>query len=444
MQIRQIKNIHSSAQAQLQTYGNKVLAFVSTTSQIASLQSYEYDAIILPTHQLIRTVRSADHCFLKPLFLTEPTQKMVDGLFDENNPHQHFHKIEQIAKGIQAFEGLSMPNNPEDKVLVKLLRYLISRKTSLAPFRDRHSSIGYTYSLLEDFCVESDKLQMIRIMDQFTQQRYFNRSMLDKVNVCHDCSGSYLNFAESCVKCNSLDLKTENLIHHFRCAYIGPESDFQKGNHLQCPKCDKMLNHIGIDYDKPSEVNTCQSCNHTTQETTMTAKCIDCGKSNELDQLITHSIFEYKVTEKGEAKALEDVRSVEYKETLEEKTLQNTIPFTVFKLLSKHEAQKQQLYQHPIFELSIQVDSEISFRLNPNLRQNLLDELAGIIRPYLKTHDLISLSPEGSIEILLIDYPQDLANEMQAALQYNLNKMLCDNQWAKEKAVHSHLKLLQS
>lgn len=435
-----IRPIISTRQTILKTYGDKILAFVKDKTQLDSLHQYEFDAIILLHTHLISNIRQDDQLYLKPLFLMGKKHHLTDGAFDEHNPYQQFHKIEQLEKSTRAFNHLSLPQN-EDKILVKLLRFLLSRKKQLSPIRDRHSSIGYYYHLLEDLSTEHNQLQLLRIMKSYVQKGYFQAVVRDKVNICQDCEGSYLNFSECCTKCHSLDLKTENLIHHFRCAYIGPESDFKKNDRLECPKCDKILKHIGIDYDKPSEVHTCNSCNHTTQETTMMAKCIDCGKDNELDQLLTHSIYEYKLTAKGKDRALQVQHTPIVALKNDSTENQFCLPSSVFDILSKHELQKKKVYQNSIYQLDIQVSPQIMNKLNVHLQTSLLEELAGIIQPYLKTHDLLTRMTEGGIKILLIDYEDNLAKETQEVVAYNLDKMLRDNSWTNEKAITTTLKV---
>ena len=131
------------------------------------------------------------------------------------------------------------------------------------------------------------------------------------------------------------------MIHHFRCAYIGPESDFRKNDFLQCPKCNHKLKHIGIDYDKPSEIHTCKNCNHKSQETKMKAKCIDCRKENELDQLSTYSIFNYTPTEKGRQLAKQEFTSKNLIVKSHSTSSNFIIPFSAYNLLRKHEIKKR-------------------------------------------------------------------------------------------------------
>jgi len=241
-------------------------------------------------------------------------------------------RIEIIHKSIENYEDNSLPEDSSLKLLAKLLRYLFSRNLMLAPVNTRLSNIGYDFPLISDMSVESDPLFIMNILNGYSKQNFFSKVPLDKINICYDCQSSYLNFSECCTKCNALDLETEELVHHFRCAYVGPQSDFLRDAKLICPKCDHQLKHIGIDYDKPSEIHTCKSCNHSSQETKMKAKCVDCQKENELEQLVTHEIFQYNPTDKAKSFANQSHKSDSFFN--DEKELEsNTMNYGAYNLI---------------------------------------------------------------------------------------------------------------
>jgi len=277
-------------------------------------------------------------------------------------------------------------------------------------------------------------LHIIKHLNGFASQDYFGRQTIDKVNICYDCNSSYLNFSECCTKCNSLDLKSEELVHHFRCAYVGPQSDFVKDEKLVCPKCDHQLKHIGIDYDKPSEIHTCKSCNHSSQETKMKAKFVDCRKENELDQLVTYDIHEYRPTEKAIAKSKQshNAQSFGKQEPGEHEFLLN---FGEFNLIKPHESKRSNTSRLSSYQMITSVDSSITGNLNVGMQKALLEELSAIMKPYLKNNDLISIDADNNIHVLLIDYTHGENEVIQDTLHYNLNKMLRDNGWSDQDTV---------
>jgi hypothetical protein len=104
---------------------------------------------------------------------------------------------------------------------------------------------------------------------------------------------------EACPKCDSSLLKEEPVLHHFRCANISPESSYAYDGELRCPKCHQFLRHIGVDYDRPSNVYTCQECNHTFLHTRMKVHCSSCNKTLRPSELLPYDVYTYEFTSEG-------------------------------------------------------------------------------------------------------------------------------------------------
>lgn len=435
----QVRKIISSLKPEIKAFGDVNILFIKGTQYAPGITDYKVDAVVIEHKGAISSIRKNNALYLKPLFINGAEKYNTDGCFDPANPSICINKIQKLNVSIQPFIDLDLPEEPTEQIVVKLLRYLISRGKDLTPQTSRQSSIGYNYAFLEDITIESNRLNLIKIMNKFSDENLFKKTVIDKVNLCYECEGGYLNFTECCTKCNNVDLKSENLIHHFRCAYIGPESDFNKQGQLVCPKCDQLLKHIGIDYDKPSEIHTCNNCSHASQETKMKAKCVDCNKENELDQLTTHKIYAYKVTEKGREKAIIQSNKYELKQTVNEHIQKVSTPYGIYKLIRKHELSKENVYTSDLFELTITIDKSITDTISDSLILGLLEELCSIIKPYLKSHDILTVNSANQIVCFLIDYTEGLAKEIEDIILYNLNKMLKDNGWSKSDVIQGYL-----
>ena len=121
----------------------------------------------------------------------------------------------------------------------------------------------------------------------------------DKVHTCPECGDSHLLFMECCPKCKSSNIKQEAILHHFRCANISPESTYQWDGELRCPKCKKILRHVGVDYDRPATVYTCYECGNNFMRSDMRVECTNCGVTTTPDALIAVDVIEYKLTADG-------------------------------------------------------------------------------------------------------------------------------------------------
>ena len=87
--------------------------------------------------------------------------------------------------------------------------------------------------------------------------------------------------------------------HHFRCGYVGREEEFQKGTSLICPKCSHLLEHVGKDFERPSEVFSCLDCNWSGSEPVTAGRCIACDILIENENYIIRDIKSYIIAEEG-------------------------------------------------------------------------------------------------------------------------------------------------
>lgn len=429
-----LQSVISNFKPEIIVIGKYSIAIISHEKSIRYIDSSKIDAIVVKNDKLIKNILSNDQLYLMPLFVEIETIHTNDGLFDSHNSTSILSKIDILKESTEEFLQNTFPDSPNERLLLKTLRYLLSRHQSLVPQHTRLSKIGFIYPLIEDISVENDAIQISKVLDDFTKEGFFRTKIIDKVNICYDCSGSYLNFSECCTKCNNLDLKTEELVHHFRCAFVGPYSDFVDGDRLMCPKCNHHLKHIGIDYDKPSEIHTCSSCNHRSQETKMKATCVDCRKENELDQLITYDIKNYTPTEK----AMEYAKRAHKPDKFISNDTENIsviLPYGAFNMIKSHESKRKQIEGQSSYEVTLSISEGIIQKLNKNLIDSLTKELASIINPYLMQSDITTINNRNQIVLLLIDYTKEEQFTIVDTLEYNLNKMLNDNGWGDKESI---------
>lgn len=438
-----LQKVISNLKPEILRVGEYRLASVTHVRAIADLYGVDVDGIVVESEVLLREILLDDQLFLAPLFHIGDTKRQCDGSVTGLADSSIKRKLDVLLPAIEVYMDLPLPEDNDKRLLTKLLRYLLSRRSSLTAINSRHSSIGYSFPLVEDMSIEADPLHIIKHLNSYADQDYFIAEPVDKINICYDCHGSYLNFSECCTKCNSLDLKSEELVHHFRCAYVGPQSDFVKDEKLICPKCDHQLKHIGIDYDKPSEIHTCRSCNHSSQETKMKAKCVDCSKENELDQLVTYEIRNYKPTEKAKAYASQRVEQVSFG-SVELAADTSLVSMGAYTLIRSHEGRKTKQGDVDTYDMVMTVAASLLGQLNGGMQRSLLEELAAIVRPYLPEQDLVAIDEHGHIHALLLDYTSAAAAEMLDVLHYNLNKMLRDNGWGQAEVVSITLEAVRS
>lgn len=271
---------------------NREVGYISHYHELDIRQLALYDGLILDyTDQqgcvnLLRQCRSSfiGTLYLLPIFIysidknIDPiAESLSDGVVSSLQVEGVIGKIDKIRNkqvNLAAIDSVS----PDIRIMTKVLRFLYTRETRLTPVVNPNSNIGYFYPILSEHYKNGDLSELFKILDDGIQKEYLRPRFVDRLHLCSNCYSGFINFRETCPKCNSADLVTENLIHHFVCAYVGPEHDFHSGDYLVCPKCNRMLRHIGVDYDKPSIIYNCRNCSHIFQEPVMEAFCFNCQK----------------------------------------------------------------------------------------------------------------------------------------------------------------------
>lgn len=434
-----LKNIK---QGKIQEVSLEHLRFkvVSDNLSVNLINLHAIDGLIIKTNEL-KTVRQIlnqvrikndPSIYLMPIYLDSKTlyQKLgseVDGYTIDNLNALNGASVNSIQQRIQGIKNdlLTIPDY-NHRMIVKALQYAFTREQNLLPYTDRNSPIGYHLPYISTVLSSQEVVKAFNQLKKLVDRNLLTSKLEDKVNLCHTCQGSYLNFYESCSKCASMDLEHENLIHHFRCAYIGPESDFKNEDQMICPKCDKQLKHIGIDYDKPSEVATCRQCTHTSQETKMKASCIDCGSSNSLSQLKTLEIPSYQLTSEG----VDYILSAKFSKGKEKDAIKDlsVVPYSIFNLLVEQEkARAANRKGTSSFAGELNINPSIYEDLAKDFRSQLKSEILNILRTYLRPIDILCANHTGKYSFIMPDCTKAKAYELYLLLLDNLNKLLSDN-----------------
>lgn len=200
-------------------------------------------------------------------------------------------------------ESLETANAKTDSMMLRLLKFMHSREIKeLKPIPYRNSLIGYHYPFLSIHFDFDKEIEILNLLKKMEKAGYLSESFEESIYLCNQCSNSYLNIREVCPKCESGNLRSEDIVHHFACGYVGPLSDFMdesSPNAMRCPKCEKFLKHIGVDYDKPSAMYNCNNCGAQTQNPLLKSQCKNCHVEVPVENLVNRHINSYQITEHG-------------------------------------------------------------------------------------------------------------------------------------------------
>jgi ribosomal protein S27E len=115
------------------------------------------------------------------------------------------------------------------------------------------------------------------VLEEMADADLLRRRFCERLHMCARCGSSRLHAREVCGACKSSHLAEEPLVHHYACAFQGPQRLFEAASGYVCPKCRKQLRHYGVDYDKPGVVIACHSCGDTLAEPDVGFTCVDCS-----------------------------------------------------------------------------------------------------------------------------------------------------------------------
>ncbi|MEJ2118138.1 MAG: response regulator, partial [Alphaproteobacteria bacterium] len=206
-------------------------------------------------------------------------------------------ETDAVSKVIETFHNRRARLHPDallaNDISDKILARIFMSETPLKPSYNGASQAIVNYNIL------FDGQTVINEASKLVKSGFLSQTFFDRVHVCGNCGSSQFNVREECPECRSSNLREEPYLHHFKCAYLGPESDFRRGDDLVCPKCRRELTHFGSDYDKPGTMIVCGNCGHQTSEPMVGFVCLACGHHTDGDAIPTRDIQSYALTDKA-------------------------------------------------------------------------------------------------------------------------------------------------
>lgn len=413
------------------------LLLVSHASELKNEEFSLLDGFVIDTDseiyakEIIKEIRTHDNvkASLLPLFvnsiytLSKDTMIHCDGAVELSLMSSYIQRVAAITKRLLAIEEPKLLSN-DVLIQYKMLAFSYSRNTQLNPVPSRESLIGYEFPIISLFYKKTEGVALLKNLQKAVEKNFLSFKLQDYIHLCKSCSGNYLNFRECCPKCDSIDIDANDMIHHFVCAHVAPEKDFKKEDGLECPKCDKHLRHIGIDYDKPSTIYSCNTCSHEFQNPNMLSLCLDCHTENQLEELIQKSIGNHNITQKGENVLFQKNTLVQKENPHSE--IMGSMSVSLFKILLNQEIKRVKETTGNSYFVSIKFQNNQLQLLNETAKNGLMTEIGGIIKSYLKDSDILSAERFNSYYLML---PETKENQLERLelIEYNLAKLLTDN-----------------
>lgn len=425
-------------------YEDFLFMYIEEESAFDNSKLYYVDAIIINStdpalfEKVLRESRTHydAEIYLKPIFCIKYNglSKFLMDRCDGTTDVTQYQQVAQITKMIKdniakLYLQQKFPSS-EFGVLYKTMQFLFTRNIDLTPIPNRHSRFNYLYPFINLQISDEDAFKVIEILKIAVQDGFLREEeMIDKIHLCDDCNSAHYNMRETCLHCQSIDLNIEDLIHHFQCAYIGPESDFlnEYTDDMVCPKCQKTLRHIGVDYDKPSHIYGCRSCNEHFQNPMFTFHCMDCGKTSEIRHLHDHLIKRLSLTSKGKHLMLSGLPKKVYDTDEEMEAAQGVYELEVFKRFLKQEQARTKFNPGKTFFGKVTLTDPEFNNVSWRERAVLQTELSAVLKSYLKEYDMVSSANLGAFYYLMLETTEARSEEIKEVIIYNLEHLVKSN-----------------
>lgn len=347
--------------------------------------------------------------YLKPVVLLSESSmpstylaKSVDGVWnpsqDEDMPEGLQDACARLRGRADALEATGPEGDSE--LSFRLLRFMASRDHRYEPEATVLSPSGFSYPALDSFVGASNAGSDVGvILEALEEQRVLEGRFLTKAHACTHCGCGFLNFLEVCADCGHADLTVDDMVHHFRCGYVAPSRDFRRGSDMVCPKCSRELKHVGVDYDKPSLVFDCVSCQARFPSPQITTSCYQCRRITPPEMQVMRRIKIWNVTPFGHNAAKHGLDSLLIS------VLQDKVPvydYPVFRQLVAADRHRTERYERPpsaLLVLKFENYEATVIRLGSR-RQELFEAVAKAFQTTLRPSDLVSIRNESLFLVL--------------------------------------------
>lgn len=311
------------------------------------------------------------------------------------------------------------------ELAVRILRFMSSRPGQFEPERTAGRPAGFVYRRLDPFLSGASR-EIPELLEALASRRLLRGSFVANAYFCRRCACAFLNFEETCPECGSERVEADDWIHHFRCAYTGPRSEFEDGPELTCPECGRRLRQVGVDYERPSVAYSCLECSHSFEEPEMTTTCYDCGRTAPPSRQERRTIESYTATALGENTARHGLDRPFVSAIQRHR---RALEFDTFRTVVEGEAARLERYDRPSSSLLVVLMRDVD-RVQVELgvrAQEVFEELTETFTRFVRASDFITARTDSLFLILLTETEAEDARNAEERLRQGVKELLEGN-----------------
>ncbi|WP_025324110.1 TackOD1 domain-containing metal-binding protein [Deferrisoma camini] len=321
-------------------------------------------------------------------------------------------RLDQVGEAVAALPPPDSRATATQLREVSLLRFLTTRGVErLDPVRHPTATKGYNLPLA-GLILGLPRGEEFALCEELAAVGLFEKEFRDRIHLCPYCGHYAINFREVCPSCRSPRIQVVANVHHYRCGHVAPEPDFREGEDLICPKCRRILRHVGVDFDRPNEVARCLDCGAVSTEPEVECLSLVCGKVFGPDVARKFDVASYSLTARGAAAAeAGQIPSRSLGELLREHVhTEEPETFASILRLARHVADR---YGRPytLVEVVLGARDYLLQQIGPVELLRLLRSFVEILRGNLRETDVVCPLGEDRFRVLLLETPGDGARK---------------------------------
>lgn len=172
-----------------------------------------------------------------------------------------------------------------------LMRYIMEQRVE--SFEPVSKDMGYSYPDAEKV-LGTDSADTVNVLESLADMGVFERQLLESTLSCPDCGSFYHALRPVCPTCSSGRLLRGDVVEHLVCGYVDFESEFSRKGY-KCPKCDKELKALGVDYRRAGIFYKCVSCGRVSAIPVKRYICRKCMRASLEEELVLSPGYKYVV-----------------------------------------------------------------------------------------------------------------------------------------------------
>ncbi|MBN2713679.1 MAG: diguanylate cyclase [Planctomycetes bacterium] len=277
---------------------------------------------------------------------------------------------------------------------------------TVEPQVDIHSPFGYSWHLARG-ALDCKAGEERAILEDLAEGGYLEKRFRDKLLLCPFSNEAHIAFREICPECKSADIELQEMIHHFRCGYVGPERHFMRAGMLVCPKCDYSLKHIGVDYERPSQIFACNPCEWSGSTPDTEGLCLGCAKKFEPEQAVQTEISAYALTARGALAARDGSLSDSAHHDQIIDPQHGTLSPEVVTIMYRKLEEQARRYKRPLSVISAHFDQFHSLATDKGLplASEVMERTIEILNSMLRSCDMLAIFEQHLIVAVLPETP---------------------------------------